>query len=702
MSRFFIHSNMNTECTPMFWKTLMLFCSLALGALGCPFPSHSAIIEGAVLSDSGLIGNSSVHAYRTFEDLLRDAAFARSPEGARPGFYRLELPPGKYFLAASGMRNGKEYFSFHGANPIELGSESERLWLPFMAVPRFELDVKPAESARISGLIVYKGRPVSAAHVSLYSPLSGRFRGMGLLTSTTTDDGSFRFSPEPGEYVIIARKRMGAKGMVPLGRGDLFCYSAVNPVTVAADQEIGVTVPCYPKDDVAAFLNDGVVVKRVHRESERFREKKAIAAPKMRMLSGRVTDAAQNPMKNLYVMAYAADSSALFQMHFIRTLPDQMVKTDEQGGYRMEVEPNRSYYLVARERPGEAPYKGERYGLYEGNVNHRVVFGEDAVTGIDIVAGTVMMEEGRRGAGVENRERQQAAPGNDEKGKRSAISLSDAVIEEDTRWDGDVLIRGTVLVRRGATLRIMPGTTVRFMKVDRNDDGIGDGEIRVLGRLIADGAPGKMIRFTSAEQSPMRNDWSYVLLFTSGDDNIVAHCLFEYAFAGLQAHFSKAVVADSIFRNNREGIRFGRAELLIEHNDIVDNTFGIRHTRLEGPVDIRYNMIQNNEVGIFFVPSSQNTQDFFGSDHGATPRPPVDPPVVRWNNISDNSAYNYRLGERQGAAVTVGDNWWGATSEKVISSFIYDGMRDRSLGKVLFKPYRRSPVKAAGARREGA
>ena len=63
--------------------------------------------------------------------------------------------------------------------------------------------------------------------------------------------------------------------------------------------------------------------------------------------------------------------------------------------------------------------------------------------------------------------------------------LSDHVIKEDTTWAGDVVVDGVVVVGRGATLTIAPGTTIRFRQRDTNRDGIGDSEIRVLGRLLA-------------------------------------------------------------------------------------------------------------------------------------------------------------------------------------------------------------------------
>jgi hypothetical protein len=204
--------------------------------------------------------------------------------------------------------------------------------------------------------------------------------------------------------------------------------------------------------------------------------------------------------------------------------------------------------------------------------------------------------------------------------------------------------------------------------------------------------------YAPGEERPERMDWSYLLFFVSGDESIIRHCVFEYAFTGVQAHFSKAVISDSEFKKNHEGIRFGRAELRIEHNDLFENSYGIRHTRVEEPVGITYNNIRNNGVGIFLVPSNQNVNDFSVTFDKKRALPPKQF-IVMHNNISYNTEYNYRLGERQGYDILLKDNWWGTAKEMEIIDTIYDEKTDNSLGGVMYKPYFTSPVKNAGMRK---
>ncbi len=89
-------------------------------------------------------------------------------------------------------------------------------------------------------------------------------------------------------------------------------------------------------------------------------------------VSGIVRDTSGDPVPDLYVSAYEADTFPLFQMFVIRMITDYMAKTDDSGSYQLELEAGKTYYLVARERIGEAPDHLEFYGLYEGNANHSI------------------------------------------------------------------------------------------------------------------------------------------------------------------------------------------------------------------------------------------------------------------------------------------------------------------------------------------
>lgn len=277
------------------------------------------------------------------------------------------------------------------------------------------------------------------------------------------------------------------------------------------------------------------------------------------------------------------------------------------------------------------------------------------------------------------------------------LVLHDQVLKTDTVWSGEILIEGVIVVGRKATLIIEPGTVIRFRKIDRNDDGIGDAEIRVLGRLLANGTYEERIRFESAETNTAAKDWSYILFYTSGKKSELRYCTFSHAFSGVQAHFSTARITDCLFINNYEGMRFGRADLIITHNIFKNNETGIRFTRMEGPVEIRHNIITGNRTGIFLAPSGQNIKDFFDPDQGGkawnTGRL-----LITANNIHDNDWYDLNLGEKQIWDLDVAGNWWGTADPGRFNEKIFDRRRDPVLGRAIFAPTATAPFLDAGVR----
>lgn len=264
--------------------------------------------------------------------------------------------------------------------------------------------------------------------------------------------------------------------------------------------------------------------------------------------------------------------------------------------------------------------------------------------------------------------------------------LHDQVLSTNTEWSGEILIEGVVVVGRQATLNIAPGTKISFSRIDRNGDGIGDGELRVLGAIRAEGRPEAKIIFDSAEPQAAPKDWSYLLIFTSPALNRLAWCEFHHGFSGLQVHFSTLTVTNSLFSNNHEGLRFGRADLNVTDNFFTDNDIGIRFTRMEGPVMISGNEISHNRIGLFLVPSGQNIRDFFEPGRGGTPWN-TGHLQVSGNDILDNGWYNLDLGEKQLWDLEISGNYWGSVDPTAIAETIFDQRRDETLGRARFEPF---------------
>lgn len=257
------------------------------------------------------------------------------------------------------------------------------------------------------------------------------------------------------------------------------------------------------------------------------------------------------------------------------------------------------------------------------------------------------------------------------------LYLDKAYITEDTTWSGTVILRGQNVVRRGVNLTIQPGTVVKFAWIDEDGDNIGDGELTVEGRLVAKGTRDNPILFTSGKESPAAKDWTFVQISVS-KDSLVEHCIFEYAFSGLQVHYSTATIHKSLFRNNFEGIRFSTTDILIEHNDIVDNYYGIRCEANGSRTTVRKNHFRGNDNAFFPV------------------RKTWDSVKVYDNNFEGSKDYQVKLGQTQYKNLDFSNNWWGTTDPQTIELGFFDKAAEPLLGKVLYKPFLLEPVADAG------
>jgi hypothetical protein len=116
----------------------------------------------------------------------------------------------------------------------------------------------------------------------------------------------------------------------------------------------------------------------------------------------------------------------------------------------------------------------------------------------------------------------------------------------------------------------------------------------------------------------------------------------------------------------------------VQNNKVTENSVGISISlssvnggATQTPT-ILNNTISSNKFGI--------SLSGFGYDKT---------PTIQYNNLQDNSDYNFYLQESNNADVSY--NWWGTTDESIISKSIYDYKNDFNLGKVTFTPILNSP-----------
>lgn len=244
-----------------------------------------------------------------------------------------------------------------------------------------------------------------------------------------------------------------------------------------------------------------------------------------------------------------------------------------------------------------------------------------------------------------------------------ALKLRGGVIEGRQTWSGEVRIDGIVTVKKTGHLTIAPGALIVFEPRDEDNDGIGDAELLVEGTLIAKGTARQPILFTSAAKEPKPSDWKYLYLDFARKAEL-DYVISEYAYSGLQVHFCRARVTNSVFRHNIDGLRFSTVNLYAAGNRMHDNRHGLRYEERSSEAVLHHNDIRDNEIGLFVVTRS------------------TDRASIEQNNIVNNRQYNVKLGWQQPGDVTLPRNWWGTLDQTAIQNTFLDHNFDASLGLV--------------------
>ncbi len=260
-----------------------------------------------------------------------------------------------------------------------------------------------------------------------------------------------------------------------------------------------------------------------------------------------------------------------------------------------------------------------------------------------------------------------AFPGPGKAGEGSKTGVS-GVIEGRVTWSGEVSVDGVIVVREGGELTVAPGTRVRFVPRDADGDGIGDSELRVEGALVVAGTRQEPVIFTSAAREPAAADWKYVMINHARRAD-VRYAVFEYAFSGVQIHYTRGTFDSIVSRHNVDGFRFSTAPVALRNSYLTGNGNGIRFEERGVGAVIENNVIETNRIGIFAVIRCTGLTRFAG------------------NILENNSSYSIKLGDEQAQDLPVEGNWWGTADGAAIESTFFDGRVEPGMGKVLFRPF---------------
>jgi parallel beta-helix repeat protein len=299
-----------------------------------------------------------------------------------------------------------------------------------------------------------------------------------------------------------------------------------------------------------------------------------------------------------------------------------------------------------------------------------------------------------------------------QKGKQ----IEKGAIKSDTTWSGEIVVKGDVEVAKGATLTIVPGTVVKFVRIEPHGPAnlydkskaknvaFDRAELIVRGKLFARGTKDNMIHFTSAETSPKPGDWG-AINFQDSSDNILEYCEVSYGNTAIHGHGVEATIQNCYLHDNGVSIGFKnvkeyptKCSMSISNNRIIGNGGGVlcgKGTRSA----ISHNEISNNELyGIFgkkafsclvrYNNISRNGKGIIlYSTKGCR---------LSENNIIDNKQYNVSMLEGQTWNVDARNNWWGTKDAGKIKNLIWDKDEEGHLGKVDFSDVASSPIQKAG------
>lgn len=175
----------------------------------------------------------------------------------------------------------------------------------------------------------------------------------------------------------------------------------------------------------------------------------------------------------------------------------------------------------------------------------------------------------------------------------AAVTLENAVINEDTVWTGWIQIYGSVYVSPQATLTIAPGTVVAF-----STDHTGDtaGALLVRGRLVVSGTADQPVTFCPASLMAEPGSWRGLVILGSEKNNRIAHATIAGAQTGIDAVGSTVDLNSVVIASSHLGARFQRSLVTVVSGEAA--SCGVAYSLLDSDVDIRLVRVSGAETGV--------------------------------------------------------------------------------------------------------
>jgi hypothetical protein len=255
------------------------------------------------------------------------------------------LPPGSYYLTArdyEGKPQPGKLFCYYSGAPVTVRDGAyTNVGFNLIRIPQ-EAAAEAAASSGIKGEITFQGEPLGRSYLYVYKEPQEGFKGPGYFVQPV-EKGTFRLRLPPGQYYLLARKRIKGGQFGPIDVGDHFNYYYGNPVTIEAGKVREVKIETITR---LSMLEEGE------------------AAP-FRGVRGKVLGPADKGAGGLRVFAYTAPDMTGTPAFF-------SAPTGADGRFELPLNGPGPYYLLAREAFGGPAAEGELYGRSSGEMGVRL------------------------------------------------------------------------------------------------------------------------------------------------------------------------------------------------------------------------------------------------------------------------------------------------------------------------------------------
>jgi len=254
-------------------------------------------------------------------------------------------------------------------------------------------------------------------------------------------------------------------------------------------------------------------------------------------------------------------------------------------------------------------------------------------------------------------------------------------IARNTRWFGQVFVDGDVIVAKGVTLSIEPGSRIVFRaNQDKTKSGNDPSKIEfiVLGKLVAAGEPGDgQIVFTSDATGGKAGSWHGLIFKNLTVASIMRYCIVEYAYKGVTCYGSSPEINGCEIRFNQyAGISCEvRSAATIRNCSIMGNDFAGLVCELGSSPLLEKTVITQNTNGVIVFDRSR--PDLGRSEPG--------PGASRGENQVYGN-FETDIYNRSTLDLFAQNNLWNSDRAAEIQKKIIDKEKNPSYGKVVFEP----------------